>query len=79
MIVLVGMIGFCAIEALVLLMIVEMIVVKRMVRWSMRGGRHMEVAYGGGLSSVEHGSVGHGEAPFNLYNRLLQFIASISY
>ena len=29
------------------------------------------VAYGGGLSSVEHGSVGRGEAPFDLHNSIL--------
>ena len=40
MIVLEGMIGCCASEALVLVMIVVMIVVKSMIRWSMSGGRH---------------------------------------
>ena len=40
MIVLVGMIGCCASGALVLVMIVVMIVVKSMIRWSMSGGRH---------------------------------------
>ena len=45
MIVLVGMIGCCASGALVLVMIVVMIVVKCLIRWSMSGGRHMFLAY----------------------------------